>query len=165
MKMENNMSRSEGKSNQDLIQVHWSTIFFEVRDHRIRGGLKDFELLELDQIPDAPQYTASVQFSAETSAATAIRSLQQIIEKIEKTGLPETTRKMPREYGARLMKLQRILGEASDAVEKLHPDLRDWYSSLMERAGEPGFSEYLKELSEKLGISESDAEEEDEDDE
>jgi hypothetical protein len=157
------MTKAKTTNGRDLIQIHWRTICYEIRDQNMSGGLKDFEVLELDQSPEADRYTASVQFSAATSKEIAIESLQLIIEKIEVNGLPETTWKMPREYGAGLTKMQKLLDEASDIAEELHPDLRNWYRSLLEHADEPGFSEYLKKFCEKLGISEDDAEEGDND--
>ena len=100
------MTKSKVKSDHDLIQLHWSTIFFGLCDRTMRRGMKDFEILELDQSPDPVQRTAFVHFSGETSKEAAIEMLQQIIETIEKNGVPETTRKVPRRYGARVMQLQ-----------------------------------------------------------
>jgi hypothetical protein len=133
------MTKSKQNSDQDLIKLHWSTIFVEVCDQTVRSGLKDFEILELDQSPDPVQCTASVQFSGETSKETAIEMLQQIIEAIEKNGLPETTRKMSRKHGAMLTRIQEQVEQICNIAQKLPPDLRDRILSRLEHAGEPGF--------------------------
>lgn len=153
------MTKSKQNSDQDLVQVHWSTMFFEVCDQTVSGGLKDFEILELDQSPDPVQRTTFVQLSADTSKENAIETLQQIIEVIEKNNLPETVRKMPRKHAAMLMQAQEHLEQVCNIAQELPPDLRDQILSQLENAGEPGFAEHLKAVSDKLLVSEGDAEE------
>jgi hypothetical protein len=155
--------QSSNKSSQDLVQVQAGTICYEVYDETVESGTQDFAVLELDQSPAAVQHTTSVQFSAGTSKKGALESLQSIIEVIERQGLPETTRTVPREHATLIMKIQEDTDKLSDSMNELPPDLRDWMQSVLKHFGEPGFGKYLQKLSEKLGISEDEAEKGDSD--
>ena len=118
------MAKSKTTSSEDLIQMHWGTICFEVCDKTVRSGLQDLEILELDESPD-PVRTAFVQFSGETSKETAIQTLRQIIEAIERDGLPETTQRMLRKYGTVIMQMQQHLEKAHEIAQELPPELRE----------------------------------------
>jgi predicted RNA-binding protein with EMAP domain len=150
--------QSSNKSNQDLVQVQAGTICYDVHNERVESGTVDFAVLELDQSAAAVQHTTSVQLTAGTSKKDAVESLQSIIEVIDRQGLPQTTLTVPREDAALIMKIQEDTDKLSESVNELPPHLRDWMQAVLEHAGEPGFSEYLKKLCEKLGIPEDEAE-------
>ena len=156
------MAKSKTTSSQDLIQMHWGTICFEVCDQTVRSGLQDLEILELDESPD-PVRTAFVQFSGETSKETAIQTLRQIIEAIERDGLPETTQRMLRKYGTVIMQMQQHLEKAHEIAQELPPELRECSLSLLASAVEPWSAAYLKERFDELGISEDEADKGDSD--
>ena len=151
--------QSSNKSNQDLVQVHAGTICYQAYDETVESGTQDFALLELNQSPAAVQHTTSVQFSAGTSTKGAVESLQSIIEVIERQALPQTTRAVPREHATLIMQTQENAEKLSDSINELPPDLQEWMQSVLKHFGEPRFGKYLKKLSEKLGISEDQAEE------
>jgi hypothetical protein len=153
------MAKSEITSSQDLVQVHAGTICYEVYDETVESGTQDFAVLELDQTAAAVQHTTWVQFTAGTSKKGAVESLQSIMEVIERQGLPETTLTVPREHAALIMQAQENAEKLSESVNELPPHLRDWIQSVLKHLGEPGFGKYVRKLSEKLGISEDEAEE------
>ena len=157
------MAETKTTSSQDLVQVHAGTICYEVYDETVESGTQDFAVLELNQSAAAVQHITSVQFSAGTSKKGAVESLQSIIEVIEWEGLPETTRTVPREHATLIMQAQENAEKLSESVSQLPPDLRTWMQSVLKHFGEPGFGKYLKKLSEKLGISEDEAEKGDSD--
>ena len=150
--------QSSNKSSRQPVQVRAATIFYAVHDDTVRRGIKDFAILESNQIG---QHTTSVQFSGGTSEETAIDSLQLIIEAIERNGLPETTRVIPQDHAAAIEQVHEQFGKLSD--NELPPDLRNWFSSLLGEAGELWFYDCLYELSEKLGSLKDAAEGDDED--
>jgi hypothetical protein len=152
--------QSPNKSNQDLVQLCAGTIWDEVYDETVQSGTKDFAVLELNQRPAAVQHSTSVQFSAGTSKKGALESLQSIIELIEQQGLPETTRTVPRRHAALIMQAQEQADELSGSMKELPPELRAWFSS---NFGKPGFETYLKKFGDKVGISEDNDEEGDND--
>ena len=150
--------QSSNKSSRQPVQVRAATIFYAVHDDTVRRGIKDFAILESNQMV---QHTTSVQFSGGTSEETAIDSLQLIIEAIERDGLPETTRVIPQGHAAAIKQVHEQFGKLSD--NELPPDLRNWFSSLLGEAGELWFYDCLYELSEKLGSLKDAAEGDDED--
>jgi hypothetical protein len=149
--------QSSNKRSQEPVQVRAGTICYEVQDDTVHRGIKDFAILESNQMV---QHTAFVQFSGETSQKTAINSLQLIIEAIERDGLPETTRVIPQDHAAAIKQVHEQFGKLSD--NELPPDLRSWFSSLLGEAGELWFYDCLYELSEKLGSLKDAAEGDDE---
>jgi hypothetical protein len=138
--------QSSNKSSQEPVQVRAGTICYEVHDDTVHRGIKDFAILESNQMV---QHTACVQFSGETSQKTAIDSLQLIIEAIERDGLPETTRVIPQDHAAAIKQVHEQFGKLSD--NELPFDLRNWFSYLLGHAGMLLFYDCLYELSEKLG--------------
>jgi hypothetical protein len=156
---ENEMAKSKTTSSQDLVQVHAGTICYEVYNDTVEGGTQDFAVLELDQSVAAVQHTTSVQFTAGTSKKGAVESLHSIMEVIERQGLPQTTRTVPRDHATLIMQAQENAEKLSESVNELPPHLREWMQSVLKHLGEPGFGKYVRKLSEKLGISEDEAEE------
>jgi hypothetical protein len=152
--------QSSNKRSQEPVQVRAGTICYAVHDDTVRRGIKDFAILESNQMV---QHTTSVQFSGGTSEETAIDSLQLIIEAIERDGLPETTRVIPQGHAAAIKQVHEQFGKLSD--NELPPDLRSWFSSLLGEAGELWFYDCLYELSEKLGSLMKEAAERDDEDE
>ena len=157
------MAETKTTSSQDLVQVHAGTICYEVYDETVESRTQDFAVLELDQSATAVEHTTSVQFTAGTSKKGAVELLHSIIEVIEWEGLPQTTRTVPREHATLIMQAQENAEKLSELVSQLPPDLRTWMQSVLKHFGEPGFGKYVKKLSEKLGISEDEAEKGDSD--
>ncbi len=124
------------KRSQDLVQFCARTICFNLRGNTAEWGTMDFEVLELGQSPDPvdpAQLATHVEFDAGISQKQALKSLQWVMQQIEKNGLPETTREVPKEYAASVMKVQRLLDKTSAILEGLPAELRDQLWELLER--------------------------------
>jgi hypothetical protein len=142
--------------NRDDVQLCSRTICFDVRDDDLYVTTKDFEVLELghDAYPDGAGPAVSVEFEAGISQQDALDALRLITEQLEKHGLPETIRKLPRADAMLCLKVQQLTSELSADLEKLPADLRAWCSSLLTHLREPGVGTYLDKLAKDLGVPE-----------
>lgn len=121
----------------DPVQLHAQTICFKLRGTTAEWGTKDFEVLELGQSPnsvDPARLATLVELDAGISQEQALKSLQWIMEHIEKNGLPETTREVPKDCAVGVMKAQQLLEKTSAILEELPAGLRTRFYEYPQKA-------------------------------